>query len=155
MDSNKCTLDESVSSPDRSIRAWNTLSHWAIGGETEGSSTTNICMKVTAADGLTDEILQKFWLVVEVPGDAPDLETEEKQAVEHFLDTTYRGEDGRYIVQLPRKKSPPALGEPRSLAPNSTSFESEKTSPRRILMVMVAEANQPRTSNVLATAEAT
>ena len=63
-------------------------------GETEGSSTTNICMKVTAADGLTDENLQKFWLVEEVPGDAPDLETEERQAVEPFLDTTYRGEDG-------------------------------------------------------------
>ena len=34
VDSNKCTLDESVSSPDRSIRAWNTLFGWAIGGET-------------------------------------------------------------------------------------------------------------------------
>ena len=112
VDSNKCTLDGSVSSPDHSIRAWNTLFGWAIGGETEGSSTTNICMKVTAADGLNDEILQKFWLV-----DAPNLETEGRQSVEHFLDTTYRGKDGRlYIVQLPTKKSPPALGESRSLA---------------------------------------
>ena len=73
-------------------------------------------MKVTAAGGITDDLLQRFWLVEEVPGDAQDLETEERQAVEHFLDTTYRGEDGRYVVQLPRKKSPPVLGESRSLA---------------------------------------
>ena len=48
VDANRCTLDESVSSSDRTIRAWNTIFGWAIGGETEGLIPSRVCMKVTA-----------------------------------------------------------------------------------------------------------
>lgn len=50
IDSNRCTLDESVSSSDRYIQAWNTIFGWAVGVETDGPVTSNVCMRVTAAD---------------------------------------------------------------------------------------------------------
>ena len=52
----------------------------------------------------------------EVPGDTLAHGSDEKRAVDCFQDTTYRDEDGRYIMQLPRKSSPPQLGESRSTA---------------------------------------
>ena len=117
VDSNRCTLDESVSSSsDRTIRAWNTIFGWAVGGETEGPSTSNVCMRVTAADVRGDELKQRIWLVDEVPGDALGYDSDEKRAADCFQDTIYREPDGRYVVQLPRKISPPKLGESRSLA---------------------------------------
>ena len=100
-----------VSSSDRTIRAWNTIFGWAIGGETEGLIPSRVCMKVTAADVRGDELMQEIWRIDEVPGDVQGYDADDKRA---FQDTIDREEDGRYIVQLPRKISPPELGESRT-----------------------------------------
>ena len=63
-----------------------------------------------------DELMQRIWLVDEVPGDALGCDSDEKKAADCFQDTIYREQDGRYVVQVPQKISPPKLGESMSLA---------------------------------------
>ena len=115
-DSNRCTFDQSESTPDRSFRTWNSIFGWIVGGQTSSPTPTSPCMKITSVDARADSILQRFWQQEEVPGESQNLTTEDQQALEVFKDTTTRDEHGRYTVTLPRKKPPRPLGESRQLA---------------------------------------
>ena len=51
-----------------------------------------------------------------VPGDYTTFSEDEARAIEHFQDTHFRNEEGRFIVRLPRKQPVPELGESRVAA---------------------------------------
>ncbi|XP_070162567.1 uncharacterized protein [Polyergus mexicanus] len=53
-----------------------------------------------------EEELRRFWEIEELPRQSI-LTPQEKQCEEHFSSTHYRDSDGRYIVRLPFKTSPP------------------------------------------------
>ena len=57
-DSNRCTYDQSESTPDRSFRTWNSVFGWIVGGQTSTSTTSSPCMRITSIDTRADEILQ-------------------------------------------------------------------------------------------------
>lgn len=56
--------------------------------------------------------LQRFWELEELPKSGTDTRTDEERACEqHFVNTTTRGDDGRFSVSIPFKSSPDKLGE--------------------------------------------
>jgi len=59
--------------------------------------------------------LAKFWEIEEIPADKPRSITE-IECESHFVRTTTRSEDGRYIVRLPFRKTDVRLGESRTAA---------------------------------------
>ena len=61
-------------------------------------------------------MLQLFWELERVPGEATHLTSDEQAAVASFKDTHTRDADGRYRVQLPRKTPGPILGSSRNTA---------------------------------------
>ena len=63
-----------------------------------------------------DDLLRKFWEIEEGPGGYTEPSPEEQAAIVHFKGNHRRNKDGRFIVPLPRKSNPPALGESHSQA---------------------------------------
>ena len=55
-------------------------------------------------------MIQLFWEMERVPGEPVHFTSEEQAAVSNFQDTHTRDKDGRYRVQLPRKKPTPVRG---------------------------------------------
>ena len=70
----------------------------------------HICLKTTAIDIQTQELMKYFWKVEEVANNNDSLSMEEQQALDHFHSTVSRDASGRYVVQLPRKIPTPELG---------------------------------------------
>ena len=105
--------DISVSTPDRSTRAWQSIFGWVVGGKIHSLSNSVGCLKLTSADDHTDA---RLWEQEEVPDSSPTYSKEDGHALELFHDTTTRDESGRYIVQLPKKEPTLPLGESRSTA---------------------------------------
>ncbi len=68
-DSNRCTYDESESTPDCSFHTWNSVFGWIVGGQISTPNSSSPCMKITSGDARADEILQLFWEQEEVPND--------------------------------------------------------------------------------------
>ena len=52
---------------------------------------------------LSETGLGTDWHAEVVPGSSSHYTEEENAAVDHFQDTMQHGEDGRYIVQLPKR----------------------------------------------------
>ena len=52
--------------------------------------------------------LEKFWQIESIES-APSLSSEDEFCEQHFLETTVRNPDGRFIVTMPRISSPPPL----------------------------------------------
>ena len=114
VDTNRCIHDISVSSPDRSTRARQSIFGWVMGGKIHSLSNSVGCLKLTSADDRTDAILLHFWEQEEVPDSSPTYSKEDGHALELFHDTTTRDESGRYIIQLPKKEPTLPLGGSRS-----------------------------------------
>ncbi len=110
VDVNRCMHDLSVSSPDRSTRAYKSIFGWVVGGKTCKPSLNADCLKLSA----DDIILRHFWELGEVPDSSPHYSSEDNLAFEMFSDTTTRDPDGRYIVHLPHKDPPHQLGESKA-----------------------------------------
>ena len=62
----------------------------------------------------SDDLLQRFWEIEEETKPELNLSPEEKSVVNHFEQTHRCTPDGRFVVPLPKKPSPPSLGESRS-----------------------------------------
>ncbi|XP_066261302.1 uncharacterized protein [Euwallacea similis] len=63
--------------------------------------------------------LERFWLVEEVDSHSlSHMTKEERECEEHFVKTTTRDEDGRFIVRLPLKSSVTDLGDSEQTALN-------------------------------------
>ena len=74
------------------------------------------CLKASAKEDSTHELLRAFWRPEEIPGGDGDFSAEESQAVESFHNSMQRDPDGRYRVKLPRKDPTLELGESREMA---------------------------------------
>ena len=66
VDTNRCIHDVSVSSPDRSTRAWQSIFGWVVGGQICSFSDKTNCLKLASEHERTDEVLQRFWEQEEV-----------------------------------------------------------------------------------------
>ena len=62
-----------------------------------------------------DAILRQFWKMEEAPLGIP-LSIEERAVVQHFNANNRRNSEGRFVVPLPKKPDPGAIGESRSQA---------------------------------------
>ena len=116
VDTNRCIHDVSVSSPDRSTRAWQSIFGWVVGGQIRSFSDKSNCLKLASEDDRTDEVLQRFWEQEEVADSLLTYSKEDKHALELFHDTTVCSKSGRYIIQLPKKEPTMSLGESRGFA---------------------------------------
>ncbi|XP_029673634.1 uncharacterized protein LOC115241841, partial [Formica exsecta] len=81
-----------------------------------------ICDSISAHHTISspslEEELRRFWKIEELPRQSI-LTPQEQQCEEHFCSTHYRDSDGRYIVRLPFKTSPPIdIGNSRFRAEN-------------------------------------
>ncbi|XP_021953698.1 uncharacterized protein LOC110850572 [Folsomia candida] len=73
--------------------------------------------KVQVADVNLDKSLRNIWELEEVPFSTPRALTQEEQLCEdHYTSHTTRQQDGRFIVSLPLKTTPPDLGPSRDMA---------------------------------------
>ena len=68
--SQTATEDGLSCSPDKCLIAQNTLFGLAVGGSTSGQEPVNVCLAASAVDKRADKMLQLFWTMEEVPGDA-------------------------------------------------------------------------------------
>ena len=104
--------------PPGSPTALETEFGWVLAGGIGVGCSTADCMISNDVSFLTrDELLRKFWEIEDGPRHDPMMFTpEEKMVQRQFLVTHKRSEDGRFIVQLPRKPDAKALGESRAQA---------------------------------------
>ena len=63
-----------------------------------------------------DQLLQRFWEMQDLSEEKTAVTSDEKQAMDHFVQNTTRNDDGRYCVCLPRCENPPILGQSRKNA---------------------------------------
>ena len=115
-DCNRCMEDGQSFSDDKLLVAQKTIFGWAVGGSTTGTNSSRSCYVASASDKTADEMIQLFWEMERVPGEPVHFTSEEQAAVANFQDTHTGDEDGRYHVQLPRKKPTPVLGVSRVAA---------------------------------------
>lgn len=70
-----------------------------------------------AVDQELQKILTRFWEQEEISSSpSSSLSSDEAECEQHFLTTHTRSESGRYIVRLPLKSSPTALGDSKAVA---------------------------------------
>ena len=84
-----------------------TLFSLVLGGgfepDTLGSTTVSPCLTVQQN---SEQLLQWYKAMEEIPGENSSLSVEDQNAVRHFEDTHFREVDGHYAVGLPFKYSP-------------------------------------------------
>ncbi|XP_018378596.1 PREDICTED: uncharacterized protein LOC108771167 [Trachymyrmex cornetzi] len=101
-----------LSHPDHDLYLQKTRLGWVVAGSTPVGtySKTAICHLTN----LENQIV-KFWAVEEIEEKHPKSK-EEIECETHFIKTTNRTSDGRYIVSLPFRNTGKRLGESRSVA---------------------------------------
>ena len=65
---------------------------------------------------MEDDSLNRFWEIEDYNLKRPVLSQKENTVVEHFDESHYKDESGRFVIPLPRKPGVVALGESRSHA---------------------------------------
>ncbi|OXA41905.1 uncharacterized protein LOC110859593 [Folsomia candida] len=81
------------------------------------SATVPQQSQVRVTDVDLDKRLRSFWELEEVPFSTPrPLTQEEQQCEEHYVTHTTQQQDGRFVVSLPFKTTPPDLGSSREMA---------------------------------------
>ena len=91
-------------STDGSIAALDTKLGWALGGirnTTTQTATSYVCREQDEQKPQLDQLMTVLWAVEEPPSDIGTLSVEDKNALDHFLETHTRNEEGRFEVQLP------------------------------------------------------
>ena len=104
--------------PPGSPTALETDFGWVLAGGVGAGHTTVNSISSNHVSILTgDDLLRKFWEIEDRPREDPmTFAPQEKLVLRQFLSTYKRSEDGRFIVQLPRKPDAKALGESRAQA---------------------------------------
>ena len=98
-----------ASSANGELKAFETIFSWIVGGGT--LSTLNeeaVCRRT--------RICKRLWKMDQIPGDEEQLTSDDQKTLDQIRSTTTRGEDGRMVVQLPRKATAPELGESHPIA---------------------------------------
>ncbi|XP_040173682.1 uncharacterized protein LOC120906234 [Anopheles arabiensis] len=79
---------------------------WAVSGNTSQLAGPNLRLCHTAAnEGAIERLLQRFWEAESIM-EGPALSIEEDMCEKHYVATTSRNAQGRYIVSLPRSPKP-------------------------------------------------
>ncbi|XP_062704238.1 uncharacterized protein LOC115254876 [Aedes albopictus] len=91
---------------------------WVVAGPTHNRSS-NIqpqqCNTVSSETNHLDELVQRFYMVEDVPM-ASRLSEEEALCEQHYVQTTTRDSSGRYVVRLPFRDNVDKLGETKQHA---------------------------------------
>ena len=98
---NKVLLDGRSTSNDGELCAYRTIYGWVVLGNCDvsgRSARVHVCLKTTAVDIQTHELMSAFWKVEDVSFDADLYSVEEQQALDHFQSTVSRETSGRYVV---------------------------------------------------------
>ena len=102
-------------SPDCALIAQQSIFGWIITGSTAVKSKVSDGEESALTHLVeTEDVLKKFWEIEDTPCVKP-WSIEEKLAEEHFKETTFRNENGQYVVELPFKDNC-VLGESRAQA---------------------------------------
>ena len=104
-----------VSVPGSPI-AFETVFGWVLAGPTSNHTPESIVASHHTLVITSDDLLQRVWEIEEETRPELNLSPEEKSVVNHFKGTHRHTPDGRFIVPLPKKPSPPSLGESQSQA---------------------------------------
>ncbi|XP_075150878.1 uncharacterized protein LOC142224986 [Haematobia irritans] len=89
----------------------NTKLGWIASGRLAGDSTTEAtCAVFSEDDTATNELLEQFWKIEEVPAES-NLTVAEQACETHFIQTTTRDLNGRFVVRLPLSQDAATLGE--------------------------------------------
>lgn len=91
-----------------------TVFGWVLMGSTSGTPQTMTITMCTTTESV-DRTFQRFLEVEDVPI-AEKISPDERKCENIYTSTTSRQSDGRYIVHLPFKQNPPALGVSRDQA---------------------------------------
>ncbi len=89
-----------------------TIFGWSVAGPLHGCNP--VMLQTTAKPDDLYQALSQQWELEAIP--APPNDDATDPAVQHFDDTHTRDASGRYVVRLPRKKTPPTLGKSRRRA---------------------------------------
>ena len=103
-------------SANRLLCTTETAYGWVISGRCSAPHQTlrsHLCLSAHSLDGQTQDLLVSFLESEGLPPDPNSDSTpteDEQRAEDHFVATHSRQDDGRFVVQLPRKADPPPLG---------------------------------------------
>ena len=101
--------------PPGSPSAFETGFGWVLAGRLESLESNHVTSH--HASFITgDDLLRQFWEIEESPNSKVCLSPEEWTVMQHFKETNYRGNAGRFVVPLPKKTHAKPIGESRSEA---------------------------------------
>ncbi|KAJ8983233.1 hypothetical protein NQ317_005322 [Molorchus minor] len=87
---------------------------WVVSGQVRDQNTKQISCNFSSTRSLNDQ-LALFWEIEECSSKQP-FSNEENAVEEHFINTTKRNAEGRFIVAIPFKEPLTKLGESREIA---------------------------------------
>ena len=94
----------------------NTKLGWIASGKLNlEEDSSAICAIHVEDETATSELIQQFWKVDGFEADS-NLTIAEQLCETHFVQTTVRNSDGRFMVRLPLSQDPITLGESRAVA---------------------------------------
>ena len=95
---NKVMLAGRSTSEDGELYAHQSVFGWVVSGNCDTPvqfSRAHVCLKSTAIDIQTNNLMTAFWKVEDVGSDASPHSAEEQQALDHFHSTVTREPMGR------------------------------------------------------------
>ena len=101
--------------PSGTPSAFETEFGWVLAGRLDSPGPGHV-ISHHASFTVGDELLRRFWEIEENPSNEACHSPEERSVVQHFKETHYRSDLGRFVVPLPKKPHSKPLGESRSQA---------------------------------------
>jgi len=101
------------SGPHGAPVAISTTFGWIVGGGSSAAPDESCALHVMRPGGLDsclDDLLTRFWKQEEIHEPSNSFSSSEQKCVDHFIRTHRQLETGQFVVQLPFKDSPDALG---------------------------------------------
>ena len=101
--------------PPGSLSAFETEFGWVLTGRLSLPGPNQVASH-HASFVAGDDLLRRFWEIEENPNSEVSLSSEERSVMQHFRETHYRNDAGRFVAPLPKKPHAKPLGESRSQA---------------------------------------
>ncbi|XP_055922803.1 uncharacterized protein LOC129953587 [Eupeodes corollae] len=106
---------------EEKITIQKTLFGWVVSGshELSNAKTSTVCLlgsERQSKDENLNEFVEKFWEIENYPTASKLLKPEEIKCEEHFLKTTKKNSEGRFVVSFPFKEDPESLGQSFEMA---------------------------------------
>ena len=115
IDYSQCILGSLTLGAHSNISAQPTLFGWTVLGPLNHATNQSSLLQIQTTEDDLHKDLSLLWQLDRTP-ELSHLQPEDEEVTQHFLDTHYVDEDGRYVVKLPRIHNPPELGTSRNLA---------------------------------------